>query len=171
MLIAIVNQYFLIAVAGILVIYFKFAQYYRKSAREIKRLDNLLRSSLYAHFSESLSGLATIRAYREQDRFLKHNEDMIDIENRAYILTIFNQRWLGLRLDILGGLLSFIVAIIAVTQRYSISPSEIGLILSYILSVQASFSWMVRQLAEVENDVCPTFGSMACADSGIDEFD
>ena len=129
----------LLAVAGILVIYFKFAQYYRKSAREIKRLDNLLRSSLYAHFSESLSGLATIRAYREQDRFLKHNEDMIDTENRAYLLTIYNQRWLGLRLDILGGLLSFIVAIIAVTQRYSISPSEIGLILSYILSVQSMF--------------------------------
>lgn len=81
--------------------------------------------------------MATIRAYREQNRFLKHNEDMIDIENRAYLLTIYNQRWLGLRLDILGSLLSFIVAIIAVTERYSISPSEIGLILSYILSVQS----------------------------------
>jgi len=152
-LIAIVNQYFLIAVVGILFIYFKFAQYYRKSAREIKRLDNLLRSSLYAHFSESLSGLATIRAYREQDRFLKHNDEMVDTENRAYLLTIYNQRWLGLRLDMLGGLLSFVVAIIAVTERYNISPSEIGLILSYILSVQMSFSWMVRQLAEVENDM------------------
>ena len=29
----------------------------------IEWLDTILRSSLYAHFSESLSGLATIRAY------------------------------------------------------------------------------------------------------------
>ena len=35
------------------------------SARELKRLDNLLRSSLYAHFSESLNGLPTVRAYGE----------------------------------------------------------------------------------------------------------
>jgi len=95
--------------------------------------------------SESLSGLATIRAYREQQRFLKNNEHMINTENRAYLLTIFNQRWLGLRLDILGSLLSFIVAIISVTERYNISPSQIGLILSYILSIQSEFGILARQ--------------------------
>lgn len=60
-LIAIVQQYFLIAVAFVAVLYFDFFRVYRYSAREIKRLDNILRSFLYAHFSESLSGLATIR--------------------------------------------------------------------------------------------------------------
>ena len=133
-LIGVIDQYFLIAVAVILFLYFRAAQFYRASAREIKRLDNLLRSALYAHFSESLSGLATIRAYGEQGRFLKDNESKIDAENRAYLLTVFNQRWLGLRLDVFGTLLTFVVAIISVSARYSISPSQIGLILSYVLS-------------------------------------
>jgi ABC-type multidrug transport system fused ATPase/permease subunit len=155
-LIAIVNQYFLIAVAVILLLYYKAAQFYRASAREIKRLDNILRSGLYAHFSESLSGLATIRAYGEHDRFLRLNEQKIDMENRAYLLTVFNQRWLGVRLDFFGALLAFAVAIISVSARHSISPSQIGLILSYIIAVQASFSWMVRQVAEVENDMTST---------------
>lgn len=75
-LIAIVQQYFLLVVAFILFCYFLAAQFYRESAREIKRLDNLLRSSLYAHFSESLSGLATIRAYGESTAFLKQNEEV-----------------------------------------------------------------------------------------------
>jgi ABC-type multidrug transport system fused ATPase/permease subunit len=44
--------------------------------------DAILRSSLYSHFSESLSGLATIRAYGEADRFRKENESRMDIENR-----------------------------------------------------------------------------------------
>ena len=48
----------------------------------LQRLDSLLRSSVYSHFSESLSGLATIRAYGETDRFLADNERRIDIENR-----------------------------------------------------------------------------------------
>lgn len=54
-------------------------------------LDALLRSSLYSHFSESLSGLATIRAYGEVDRFRQDNINRVDVENRAYWLTVANQ--------------------------------------------------------------------------------
>lgn len=44
--------------------------------------DAVLRSSLYSHFSESLSGLATIRAYGETERFRIDNETRVDVENR-----------------------------------------------------------------------------------------
>ncbi|CAK5275397.1 unnamed protein product [Mycena citricolor] len=152
-LIGIIIPWFLIAVFCILAGYFYFALYYRSSAREIKRLDALLRSSLYTHFSESLSGMATIRAYGVSDRFLSDNERLVDTENRAYWLTVTNQRWLGVRLDFLGCSLSFIVAMLAVGTRFTISPAQSGVILSYILTVQQAFGWMVRQSAEVENDM------------------
>ena len=55
-------------------------------------LDAVLRSSLwYSHFSESLSGLATIWAYGEVERFCADNKKRVDIENRAYWLTVANQ--------------------------------------------------------------------------------
>lgn len=53
----------------------------------------------------------------------------------------------------LGALLTFVVAIISVAGRYTINPSEIGLVLSYVLMIQGAFSWMVRQIAEVVNDM------------------
>jgi len=81
-LIAIIVPWFLIAVGVVVIAYSAFALYYRDSARELKRLDSILRSSLYAHFSESLAGLATIRAYGETDRFRKESEDRVNIENR-----------------------------------------------------------------------------------------
>ena len=108
-MISIVLPWFLIAVGIVLVLYTMAAAFYRASSRETKvrtskilgidmfikrrsqRLDAILRSSLYSHFSESLSGIATIRAYREEDRFLKENRDWVDIENRAYWLTVTNQ--------------------------------------------------------------------------------
>ncbi|KAJ7183174.1 ABC transporter [Mycena filopes] len=152
-LIAIILPWFLIAVAAILAMYMYFAAFYRASAREIKRLDALLRSSLYAHFSESLSGLATIRAYGVADRFRVDNERLVDTENRAYWLTVTNQRWLGVRLDFLGSLLTFVVSMLAVGARFTVSPSQTGVVLAYILSVQQAFGWMVRQSAEVENDM------------------
>ncbi|KAK0469891.1 ABC transporter [Desarmillaria tabescens] len=152
-LIAIILPWFLIAVFIILIVYIYAAAFYRASARELKRLDAVLRSTLYSHFSESLSGLATIRAYGESERFLKENEERIDMENRAYWLTVTNQRWLGIRLDFLGALLTFIVAMLTVGTRFSISPAQTGVTLSYILSVQQAFGWLVRQSAEVENDM------------------
>ncbi|CEQ41587.1 SPOSA6832_03323, partial [Sporobolomyces salmonicolor] len=135
----------------------------RASARTIKRHDNVLRSFLYAWFSESLTGLSTIRAFGEQDRFLSGNEKFIDIENRyavqqprvkefetltlfpwhrAYLLTVVNQRWLSIRIDSMGALFVFIVAIVAVAERTSIPSSKTGLILSFL-----------RQTAEVENNM------------------
>lgn len=42
---------------------------------------------------------------------------------------------------------------IGVGARDSISPAQIGLILSYILTISSAFTWMVRQAAEVENDM------------------
>lgn len=57
--------------------------------------DAVLRSSLYSHFSESLSGIGTIRAYAVSTRFIADNARRMDVENRAYFLTIVNQRWLG----------------------------------------------------------------------------
>ena len=67
------------------------AAYYSESARELKRLDSALRSLLYSHFSESLSGLATIRAYGETKRFIEDDEYFVDLEDRALLLTCANQ--------------------------------------------------------------------------------
>ena len=91
--------------------YSYFAGFYRESARELKRLgksppvndssvvqvaddtsDSMLRSFLYAHFAESLSGLPTIRSYGEIPRFLSDNEYYTDLEDRAAYLTVTNQR-------------------------------------------------------------------------------
>nr|ODN94507.1 ATP-binding cassette transporter YOR1 [Cryptococcus depauperatus CBS 7855] len=151
-LLAIIQPYFLIAVAVVSLLYAHTAAFYRRSSREFKRIDSILRSSLYSHFSESLSGVATIRSYGETTRFFEDNIKLVDVENRAYYLTIINQRWLGLRLDMLGSLLSFSVAIIVVCSS-SVSASKGGLSLSTIVSAQQSFSWLVRQIAEVENDM------------------
>ncbi|KAF5366995.1 hypothetical protein D9758_003982 [Tetrapyrgos nigripes] len=152
-LVSVILPWFLIAVVVIMSVYIYAAHFYRASARELKRLDAILRSSLYSHFSESLSGLTTIRAHGETERFRLDNEKRIDIENRAYWLTVTNQRWLGIRLDFLGMLLTFTVSLLTIGTRFSISPSQTGVVLSYILSIQQAFGWLVRQSAEVENNM------------------
>ncbi|KAJ6578028.1 ABC transporter [Mycena capillaripes] len=151
-LIGIIVPYFLIPVGVISILYYYYSVFYRASARELKRLDSVLRSALYAQFSETLSGLPVIRAYGESARFKVENEIRVDNENSRHV-SLIQQRWLALRLDVLGITLTFIVAILSVTARFTISPSQTGIMLSYILVVQQVFSLLVRMVATIENDM------------------
>ncbi|PPQ77123.1 hypothetical protein CVT25_010817 [Psilocybe cyanescens] len=150
-IITVVEHYFIIAAVVISLGYQYFAAFYRASAREVKRLDSMLRSLLYSHFSESLTGLPTLRTYGEIPRFLKENAYYIDLENRALILTMTNQRWLAIRLDFCGALLVFFVAVFAVTGASGTSAAQVGLILTYTTSLTQACGMLTRQTAEVEN--------------------
>ncbi|KAG9689032.1 ABC multidrug transporter-like protein, partial [Aureobasidium melanogenum] len=148
--------YFAAALGPLFVMFLFAASYYRSSAREIKRHEAVLRSSVFSRFSEAVSGVATIRAYGLQDQFSRSVRDAIDNMNSAYYLTFSNQRWLSVRLDAIGTLLVFVTGILVVTASFSVSPSSGGLVLSYILSVVQMIQFTVRQLAEVENNMNST---------------
>lgn len=152
----VIYHYFAAALGPLLIMFYLFALYYRSSAREIKRIDSIQRSSVFAQFGETLTGLATVRAYGEQSRFILLNQKYIDKMNGAYLLTLTNQRWLGIRLDFTGNLLILVVAILAVTSRFNVNPSTTGLVLSYTMQVTGMIGWMVRQFAEVENNMNAT---------------
>ena len=49
-------------------------------------------------------------------------------------MTISIQRWLTLRLDLLGNMLVLGIALFAAGFRHTIDPAEIGVVLSYTLS-------------------------------------
>nr|AKC92817.1 ATP-binding cassette transporter YOR1 [Chaetomium globosum] len=143
--------YFAIALVPLVIIFLFATTYYRASAREVKRIESVLRSTLSAKFSEGLSGIACIRAYGLKDRFIADLRQSIDDVDSAYFLTFSNQRWLSIRLDMIGNCLVFTTGILVVTSRFSVDPSIGGLVLSYILSIVQMIQFTVRQLAEVEN--------------------
>ncbi|KAM6522395.1 ATP-binding cassette transporter yor1 [Fusarium falciforme] len=143
--------YFVIALVPLYTAFVLAAVYYRASAREVKRYESVLRSHVFAKFGEGLTGVASIRAYGLQDRFIRELRQSIDDMNGAYYITFANQRWLSIRIDLIGTLLVFVTAILVVTSRFSINPSTGGLVLSYILSIVGMMQFSVRQLAEVEN--------------------
>ncbi|KAJ7500976.1 ABC protein [Mycena galericulata] len=149
--ITIVEHYFLVAAFVIIIGFSYFLAFYRSSAIEMKRLDAMLRGILYAHLSESLTGLPTIRSYGEIPGFIQDNKFYIDLENRALFLTVTNQWWLAVRLDALGSILVFLVAIFAAVGVAGISPAEIGLILTYTTSLTQMFAVTTRLTADVEN--------------------
>lgn len=74
-------------------VYYWVQRYYLRTSRELKRLDSVSRSPIYAHFQESLGGITTIRAYRQQHRFAQENEWRVDANLRAYFPSINANRY------------------------------------------------------------------------------
>ncbi|KAJ2903978.1 hypothetical protein MKZ38_009033 [Zalerion maritima] len=144
-------HWFAIALVPLFILFLFAASYYRSSAREVKRFESVLRSTVFAKFGEGLSGTACIKAYGLTGRFVKDLRKSIDEMNAAYYLTFSNQRWLSLRLDTIGNILVFTTAILVVTSRFDVPPYIGGLVLSYILAIVQMIQFTVRQLAEVEN--------------------
>ncbi|KAK7729787.1 hypothetical protein SLS53_009203 [Cytospora paraplurivora] len=152
-LVTIILPPFLAIAAVLLLAYTWTGMYYRPSARELRRLNNLLRSRIYEHFGESLSGLATLKAFGAVPRFVQDNARRIDTENTAYWLSIACQRWLNLRLDLCGAVLVLVTGLLVVGLRRTISVSAAGVVLSYVVTAQSVFGNMIRQSAEIENNM------------------
>ena len=150
-LIIVYFYFFVIALVPLAFCFLFAASYYRSSAREIKRHESVLRSTVFSRFSEALTGTATIRAYGLQESFKKELDEAIDAMDSAYFITFANQRWLSVRIDVIGNLLVFTTAILVVTSRFNVNPSTAGVVLSYILQVVGMMQFCIRQLAEVEN--------------------
>ena len=134
-------------------IYYYIQRYYLRTSRELKRLDSVSKSPIYAHFQESLGGLTTIRAYRQQKRFALENEWRVDANLRTYFPSINANRWLAVRLEFIGSLIIFaaaIFAIVAVNLGGGPSAGMVGLAMSYALQITQSLNWIVRQTVEVE---------------------
>ena len=57
---------------------------YTTAQRELKRLDSTCMSPIFSHFSETLAGLVSLRAFKRQDAFHLHNARLLDASNRVF---------------------------------------------------------------------------------------
>ncbi len=147
---------FIALIVPLSAMYIWIQRYYLRTSRELKRLDSVSKSPVYAHFQESLGGISTIRAYRQQPRFELENEWRVDANQRAYFPSISANRWLAIRLEFLGNIVILGAAgfaIVSVATRSGISAGMVGLAMSYALQITPSLNWIVRQTVEVETNI------------------
>jgi ATP-binding cassette, subfamily C (CFTR/MRP), member 1 len=144
------TPWFALPLLPVLTMYYFIQKKYRETSRELKRLDSIIRSPLYALLGETLNGLPTIRAYGEQSRFINNNNDLIDHSVSPSYLLFSAARWLGVRFEILGTVLLLFAALFGIIGRDYISAAVIGISLSYALQVTSTINWCIRQFTEVE---------------------
>ena len=59
-------------------------KFYITTARQIRRIDSVRRSPIFAHFDESVEGATSIRAYGKIDDFVNKCDRLMDESQRAW---------------------------------------------------------------------------------------
>lgn len=136
-------------------IYHWLQEQYRQTSRELKRISSVTLSPVYSHFSESVHGLTTIRAFRASYRFKRINENLLDCNQRAILASQAASQWLGLRLQLMGVAMISGVGIIAVIQHQfdAADPGIVGLAIAYALSVTGMLGGVVNAFTETEREM------------------
>ncbi|KAF9973812.1 hypothetical protein BGZ73_002947 [Actinomortierella ambigua] len=147
------TPYFLILMVPLIGCYWMLSSYFLVSSRELKRLDSAARSPLYSHFNETLSGLATIRAFSDSERFSTQASTMLDQSQQVFYLTNSTTRWLQMMLELLSNIVVMFIALMAVIQRSSSSAGIFAIVLSQITSFTVSVQRFMTIYCQLETNV------------------
>ncbi|KAL9964351.1 hypothetical protein ACROYT_G027981 [Oculina patagonica] len=148
-----VTPIFLAVIIPVGALYLVVQRIYVASSRQLKRIESVSRSPIYNNFLETINGTTTIRAFAQQQRFIRGNYFLVDENQVAYYPSVMANRWLAVHLEFVGNLMILFAALFAVVNRDSLASGLVGLSITYALRVTSTLSWMVRMTSEVETNI------------------
>ncbi|XP_032133066.1 multidrug resistance-associated protein 1-like isoform X1 [Sapajus apella] len=143
---------FILGIFPVVFFYFSIQRYYVASSRQIRRLTGASRSPVISHFSETLSGVSTIRAFGHEQRFIQQNKEVVNENLVCFYNNVISGRWLSVRLEFLGNLLVLLAALLAVLAGNSTDSAIVGLSISYALNITHSLNFWVKKTSEIETN-------------------
>ncbi|KAI0982324.1 hypothetical protein GJ496_010434 [Pomphorhynchus laevis] len=153
--ISIVNPYTLIVIIPYIVAAWLLRNVYLKCSQEVKRIEAITRTPVFAHLNNTLLGLQVIRAFGMEEMLIKEFEEHLDHNTKAFNMFLTTQKWFQLRLEIVSSLfvLMSTFTFIGLGNELNISTSQAGLSISYAITMLGLFQWAVRQSAETVSHI------------------
>ncbi|XP_039693699.1 ATP-binding cassette sub-family C member 4 isoform X4 [Pteropus medius] len=148
-----VIPWIVIPLVPLCIIFFVLRSFFLETSRDVKRLESTTRSPVFSHLSSSLQGLWTIRAYKTEERFQELFDAHQDLHSEAWFLFLTTSRWFAMRLDAICAIFVIITAFGSLILAKTLDAGQVGLALSYALTLVGMFQWCIRQSTEVENMV------------------
>ncbi|XP_022091453.1 multidrug resistance-associated protein 1-like isoform X2 [Acanthaster planci] len=81
-----------IVILPVIIAFALLQRFYIATSRQLNRIVSVARSPIYAHFSESIAGATSIRAYNSLERFIEENQSLVDKDQTAYYPNIISNR-------------------------------------------------------------------------------
>ncbi|PKY09063.1 putative ABC transporter [Aspergillus campestris IBT 28561] len=135
---------------GVLVLIQRF---YLRTSRQLRLLEIELKSPLYTHFIESLSGLITIRAFSWTQAATSRMISKLDTAQRPYYLLLCIQRWLSLVLNLIVAATTVLLVGIAFALRTRVDAGLLGIALVMMMDLGLVLSELIQNWTLLETSL------------------
>ena len=128
-------------------------KFYLRTSRQLRFLDLEAKSPLYTHFTETLNGLHTIRAFGWEAEYQQEHSKRLDASQTPYYLLYCIRRWLNLVLDLLVAGIAIVLVTISVQSHWAVSSGAIGVALNNVLGFNMSLSGLINSWTTLETSL------------------
>ncbi|KAE9413188.1 hypothetical protein Angca_005362 [Angiostrongylus cantonensis] len=130
-------------------------KYFLPTNIQIKRIESAQRSQLLGVLSQNMNGADSIRAYRRVNSTILSFYENVDSFIRCRYLAPATTRWLALRLELLGNIMVLACSVMVSLFHIMglITTGQVGLCISYALSLTDLMNFSVRMMALSETNI------------------
>ncbi|KAL3417369.1 ABC multidrug transporter [Phlyctema vagabunda] len=147
------SGYMALAIPFVLLVIYVLQNIYLRTSRQLRFMDLEAKAPIYTHFTETIEGLSTIRAFgREEEAKLAHLKKLDESQSPYYLLYCI-QRWLNLVLDLVVAGLGVVLIGIAVALRSQTSGGLLGVALINILNFNLTLTSLVTYWTQLETSL------------------
>ena len=125
------------------------------ATRDLQRLEAVTRSPIFTQFSETLSGLSTIRAFGRTTQFERASLELVAANTRCFFNQDAAAQWISQRLDFCSACIAGITVLLPTLvlqfgSSLSSSPAAFGLCITYALDLSAFLKFGTKMTLDIQ---------------------
>ncbi|GBE87310.1 ATP-dependent bile acid permease [Sparassis crispa] len=124
---------------------------YLHTGRDLRRMESVTRSPIFANFNELLEGIVTVRAFSAEQHFLENLYTKVDLTTKMWYSFWMTNRWLLLYFDSLGACAILATTLFALAGY--VEAGIAGVSITSAMSFTTSVYWACRFWTSLELDL------------------
>ncbi|CAG8591488.1 11391_t:CDS:10 [Funneliformis caledonium] len=146
------REFFFVSIV-VIILYLIIGSMYINVSRELKRLQSITRSPVLSWYTETITGITTIRAFKAEQRYVKKFIERLNTSNRTTYLLHMSNRWMSIRMGCIGAFASYLAGIFILRHYDRIDAGLAGFCLSYALGFVQIVFMLVKDYTIMETSL------------------
>ncbi|KAJ4459381.1 Multidrug resistance-associated protein [Paratrimastix pyriformis] len=145
------SWWFFVILVPIVAVFYLLQAVYRRTSREMQRLESISRSPCFAHFAETLAGLPTLRSYGLVDKWSREFWTKCDQYSSAFMTYRLGQKWMSFYQSLVSsGILAAAILLYTFTD---VGAAAAGMGLSSVTAINYLIAQAVSSTVELESNM------------------
>ncbi|KAI5460736.1 multidrug resistance-associated protein [Mariannaea sp. PMI_226] len=147
------SPYIAISYPFLLALMWVVQRFYLRTSRQLRLMELEAKSPLYTQFTDTLTGVATLRAFGWVDASLELNNKFVDTsQTPAYLLAMI-QHWLTLMLQLVVAILATLVVVLTTQVNLASRAGYVGASLVTLMSFGETFTILILMYTLLETSL------------------